>query len=71
MRHVLFVDDEARLLDGLKRSLRPIRDAWDMTFVTSGEEALATLAQARFDVLVSDMRMPGMDGAQLMKEAQQ
>lgn len=70
MKHLLFVDDESKLLDGLKRSLRPMRHEWNMTFVTSGEEALTTLEQAPFDVVVSDMRMPGMDGAQLMNEVQ-
>ena len=70
MKHLLFVDDEPKVLDGFRRSLRSMRHEWDMTFVTSGEEALTTLAQAPFDVVVSDMRMPGMDGAQLMNEVQ-
>ncbi|MEK7236387.1 MAG: response regulator [Nitrospirota bacterium] len=71
MKQLLFVDDESKLLDGLKRSLRPMRHEWNMTFVTSGAEALKTLEQAPFDVIVSDMRMPGMDGAQLLNEVQQ
>ena len=71
MKHLLFVDDESKLLDGLKRSLRPMRDEWDMTFVTSGADALMALEQAPFDVVISDMRMPGMDGAQLLREVQQ
>lgn len=70
MTRLLFVDDEAHLLDGLKRALRPMRHEWRMTFVTGGAEALSTLEQAPFDVVVSDMRMPGMDGAQLMNEIQ-
>jgi HD-like signal output (HDOD) protein len=71
MKQVLFVDDESKVLDGLKRSLRPLRDDWNMTFVTSGAEALKTLEQTPFDVIISDMRMPGMDGAQLLTEVQQ
>ncbi|MEK7352545.1 MAG: response regulator [Nitrospirota bacterium] len=71
MKQLLFVDDEPKLLDGLKRSLRPMRHEWNMTFVTSGAEALRVLEQAPFDVVVSDMRMPGMDGAQLLNEVQQ
>ena len=71
MTRMLFVDDESKLLDGLKRALRPMRHEWDMTFVTSGAEALKTLEQAPFDVIVSDMRMPGMDGAQLLNEVKQ
>lgn len=71
MKQVLFVDDEPKLLDGLKRSLRSMRDEWNMTFVTSGAEALQALAQAPFDVIISDMRMPVMDGAQLLNEVRQ
>ena len=71
MKRLLFADDESKLLDGLKRSLRPMRDEWDMTFVTSGAEALTALDQAPFDVVISDMRMPGMDGAQLLREVHQ
>jgi DNA-binding NarL/FixJ family response regulator len=63
---VVFVDDEARVLDGLRRSLRGRRGEWDMSFVTSGADALDLLAQEPHDVVVSDMRMPGMDGAELL-----
>jgi CheY-like chemotaxis protein/HD-like signal output (HDOD) protein len=62
----LFVDDEARILDGLRRSLRGKRGEWDMAFATGGAEALELLGQAQYDVVVSDMRMPGMDGAELL-----
>jgi len=65
-KRVLFVDDEPRILDGLKRMLRHMRDEWEMSFVESGEAALKVLESARFDVVVSDMRMPGMDGAELL-----
>lgn len=70
MIRLLFVDDESKVLEGLKRSLRSMRHEWNMTFVTSGKDALTMLEQAPFDVVVSDMRMPGMDGAQLMNEVQ-
>jgi HD-like signal output (HDOD) protein len=67
-KQILFVDDEPRLLSGLRRMLRSLRDEWDMEFVASGREALERLASVRFDVVVSDMRMPGMDGSQLLDE---
>lgn len=67
MRRILFVDDEPRLLQGLRRMLHKLRDEWDMEFVQSGQEALELLDQKEFDVIVSDMRMPGMDGAELLK----
>jgi HD-like signal output (HDOD) protein len=66
MRHVLFVDDEPFILDALRNALRRQRDQWDMVFVTSGQAALESLALHPRDVIVSDMRMPGMDGVQLL-----
>jgi len=68
MKNILFVDDEPVLLDGLRRSLRSMRNEWSITFAGSGEEALKVLEKAPFDVVVSDMRMPKMDGAQLLNE---
>ncbi len=68
MRKILFVDDEPNVLDGLRRMLRPMRREWEVTFAAGGEQALAELAGGAFDIIVSDMRMPGMDGAQLLAE---
>lgn len=65
---VLFVDDEPNVLEGLRRSLRTLRHAWDMEFVESGREALEALAARPFHAIVSDMRMPEMDGVQLLDE---
>jgi HD-like signal output (HDOD) protein/CheY-like chemotaxis protein len=66
MRRVLFVDDEPKILEGLRRMLRPQRHEWEMAFAPGGEAALAMLEALPFDVIVSDMRMPGMDGATLL-----
>ena len=65
-RRILFVDDEAGVLDGLRNVLRKHRSRWDMVFATSGAAALEELERGRFDVVVSDMRMPAMDGATLL-----
>jgi DNA-binding NtrC family response regulator len=65
---ILFVDDEPLLLSALERSLRPLRREWMTTFLGSGEEALEAMARESFDVIVTDMRMPGMDGATLLRE---
>lgn len=66
MKKILFVDDEPHILSGLQRMLRSFRNEWEMQFVTSGADALARLGAGGFDVIVTDMRMPGMDGAELL-----
>ncbi|PLX60618.1 response regulator [Sedimenticola selenatireducens] len=63
---ILFVDDERHLLDGLKRSLRSQRNVWEVSFADSGEEAVRLTEEQHFDVVVTDMRMPGMNGAELL-----
>jgi len=65
---ILFVDDEPELLRGLRRTLFEMTSEWDMEFADSGQKALEVLEKAPFDVIVSDMRMPGMDGADLLQE---
>ena len=69
-RHVLFVDDEPKVMRELEPHLRNGRSQWQMRFVQSGSEALKTLAREPFDVVVSDMLMPEMNGAQLITEVQ-
>ncbi|MGD9065799.1 MAG: response regulator [Desulfobacterales bacterium] len=67
-RRILFVDDEPMVLRGLQRTLRKMRQEWDMTFASSGCEALDVLSKKPMDVIVSDLRMPEMDGGLLMAE---
>jgi YesN/AraC family two-component response regulator len=67
-KRILFVDDEPLVLAGLKRMLHGMRKQWEMVFVESGEAALKFMADNAVDVVVSDMRMPGMNGAQLLNE---
>jgi HD-like signal output (HDOD) protein/CheY-like chemotaxis protein len=68
MKRLLFVDDEPNVLQGLRRQLRGLAKEWQMSFVESGPEALELMAAAPADVIVSDMKMPGMDGGQLLTE---
>ncbi|MEJ2640990.1 MAG: response regulator [Desulfosarcinaceae bacterium] len=68
MRRILFVDDEPNVLKGMQRMLRGMRKEWEMHFVDSGAAALEMLAASEFDVIVSDMRMPVMDGAELLSQ---
>jgi HD-like signal output (HDOD) protein len=66
VKRILFVDDESNILDGIRRMLHADRKRWDMQFAIGGEAALRACEAARFDVVISDMRMPGMDGATLL-----
>ncbi|MEO8704274.1 MAG: response regulator [Kofleriaceae bacterium] len=65
-KRVLFVDDDPEILAGLRNLLYKERKLWDMVFADSGDAALTQLSGQPFDVVVSDMRMPGMDGATLL-----
>jgi HD-like signal output (HDOD) protein/CheY-like chemotaxis protein len=67
-KRILFVDDEPMVLKGIERSLRSIRGQWEMEFAGSGPDALAIMDGKPFDVVISDMRMPGMDGAELLEQ---
>jgi HD-like signal output (HDOD) protein/CheY-like chemotaxis protein len=65
---ILFVDDQPEILQGLKRMARGMRKKWDVSFAHGGEAALEMMANNTYDVLVTDMRMPGIDGSQLLQE---
>lgn len=67
-RRILFVDDEVMVLKGLQRTLRKMRSEWDMTFTNSGRKALEILGRKPMDVIVTDLRMPEMDGGRLLTE---
>ncbi|MFH2056340.1 MAG: response regulator [bacterium] len=68
---LLFVDDQPEILSGLQRMLHKERKTWDMEFAASGAEALQMMAQNSFDVVVADMMMPAMNGAQLLQKVKE
>jgi len=70
-RNILFVDDEREILQGLRVALRSQRNCWEMVFALGGQEAQAEMAKRSFDVILTDMRMPGMDGAALLAWAKE
>jgi len=71
VKRILFVDDEQPILDGLRDLLRRQRGEWDMVFALGGAAALAELELGQFDVVISDMRMPDIDGAMVLRAVQE
>lgn len=63
---LLFVDDEANILSALKRLFRP--QGYRIHTAEGGAAALEILARESIDIVVSDMRMPEMNGAQLLEQ---
>ncbi len=64
--NVLFVDDEPAILNALKRCAR--KEAWDIEFASDAQLALEIVGEKNPAVIVTDMRMPGMDGAELLSQ---
>lgn len=63
---ILFVDDEKNILSSLRRLFRPLIE--NIITAESGAEGLEVLASAKVDIVISDMRMPEMDGAQFLEQ---
>src|SRR4051794_10413447 len=68
---VLFVDDDACILGGLADALRRRPPGWDTRFALGGQAALDALSARRFDVVVSDLGMPGLDGITVLERARE
>jgi CheY-like chemotaxis protein len=68
VKRILFVDDEPKVLDGLRRMLYPLRDEWQIVFASNGHQALQLLSESDYDVIVTDVRMPDMSGIELLQE---
>jgi signal transduction histidine kinase len=64
---LLVVDDEARQMEALCRTLAP--EGYDVTGCSAPHEALDTLREQSFDILLTDLMMPGMDGIALLGAA--
>jgi signal transduction histidine kinase len=70
MKKILFVDDEQFVLDGLKRLLWEYRKKWELKFALNGKEALETINNEDIALIISDVRMPGMSGLDLLEKLQ-
>jgi len=65
---VLFVDDEPRVLEGIRRTMAEYAEQWDCLFAGSATQALDILAERPVQVVVTDIAMPVMDGKALIAE---
>jgi len=66
VKRILFVDYGPALLAGLQNVLHKDRRRWEMKFALGGQEALAALDATEFDCVVTDLRMPIVDGAAVL-----
>jgi HD-like signal output (HDOD) protein/ActR/RegA family two-component response regulator len=67
-RNILFVDDDPIMRELFATVLQAEPERWEVTTAESGEAALPLLDTTPFDIVVSDMRMSGMDGVTLIRE---
>jgi DNA-binding NtrC family response regulator len=66
---ILFVDDEPPVLAALARQLRRDRSRWEMVFAVGGQRGIDEIRNRCFTVVVSDFRMPDVDGIKVLTEA--
>jgi len=65
---ILFVDDEVPVLNGIRRIFQARRSDWELIFASSGKEAIQKASIMEFDLIVTDGKMPGMSGSEMLKE---
>jgi putative nucleotidyltransferase with HDIG domain len=65
---ILFVDDEPNILADLRRQAPLLGNEWEPEFLDSASKGLQAFAEQPFNVVVADLRMPGMGGAEFLQE---
>lgn len=62
MKKIIFVDNDKKVIQKLKKQLYSMRFEWEMVFVRTGEDALGFMENSSVDVVVSDLKLSKMDG---------
>ena len=70
-QRILFIDDEPNVLDAYRRSLRGECQDWLMEFASCAFEAWHRIQTEPFDAIVTDVRMPGLTGLQLLQKVKE
>ena len=70
-KRIMFVDDEPAVLAALSNLLRRDRHRWDLVFAQGGDEAKRELDASTFDIVITDMRMPHLDGLDVLQHVKQ
>ena len=70
-KQILIVDDDQRVLDALRRTLHDRTDDWALTFVRHPETAWEHLLETTYDAVVTDVKMPGISGLDLLERIRQ
>lgn len=68
---ILFVDDELAVLSGMALALRRLSRGWDLDFAPGGLAAMEAMDRQSYDAVVTDLRMPGVDGTQVLRFARE
>ncbi|MCH6258102.1 response regulator [Puniceicoccaceae bacterium K14] len=71
MKSILFVDDEPFILSSISRMMRKERKRWNADYANGGEEALEKIRSETYDLLVTDMKMPVVDGMEVLRTAEE
>jgi putative nucleotidyltransferase with HDIG domain len=67
-KHLLFVDEDTNVLEGLRRVLRTLQHDWEMHFAASGAEALRIMEAMPMEIVIADAGVPDMNGLQLLEQ---
>lgn len=66
MVNILFVDDEPNLVQSLRRMFHKMKDMWQIFYATSGKQALEIMSEQEIDIIITDYKMPEMNGVALL-----